>query len=114
MIARWQTKIVGNHNPLQNLSPNPNQDIWNISTQPRETYIVVVTRGGVVMREDQEAPYGKLQVQLAAQKKAPYDVQKERELFLDARPSFVDKNQASTFATTLPRRSIMEMPERFD
>ena len=39
---------------------------------------------------------------------------KEKELFLDAQPEFVDKNQASTSTTTLPRRPIMEMPERFD
>ena len=48
------------------------------------------------------------------QKKVSFDVQKEKEVFLDALPKFLDKNQASTFVAIVPRRSIVEIPEIFD
>ena len=53
--------------------------------EPREPQITIVTRGGVVMGEDQEAMYGQLLVQPKAQTKAPFNAPNEKEVFLDAR-----------------------------
>ena len=66
-----------------------------------------MTRGGVATGVDQEAPYGQLQVQPVAQKKAPFDVQKEKEVFLDERQEFVKINQASTSVATPPKGPIL-------
>ena len=49
-----------------------------------------------------------------AQKKAPFDVEKEREVFLDERQEFVDRNQLSTYVARPPKGPILEMLERFD
>ena len=87
--------MVGNTNPAQNPNLNPNQNIQMISIEPREINIVPLTRGGVVTGANQDTQHGKLQVGSMAQNKVPFDVQKEMEVFLDVRPKFVEKNQAS-------------------
>ena len=79
---------MGNQNPPHNPNLNPNQNIQKISVEPREPHIVVVTRGGVVTGVDQEALYRQPQARSTAQKKAPFDVQKEMEVFLDVRQEF--------------------------
>ena len=53
---------MGNPHPLQNPNLNPNQNIHNISVEPREPHIIVVTRGGVATGVEQEAEYGQSQV----------------------------------------------------
>ena len=44
----------------------------------------------------------------AVQKKAPLDVQKDKEVFFDKRLQFVDPNQPSTFA------QVKTIPELFE
>ena len=44
------------------------------------------------------------------QNKEPFDVMKEKEIFLDARHDFVDKNKAMT-SDKLNERPILEMPQ---
>ena len=62
----------------------------------REPHIVVVTRGGAATGADHNTQQGQPQVRPTTQKKAPLYVQKEKEVFLDVRPEFVDTNQPST------------------
>ena len=57
---------------------------------------------------NQNTQNGKPQVQIVAQKKAPLDVQKEKEIFLDVRPEFVDANQS------LKSGQVKTMPEIFE
>ena len=56
-----------------------------IYVEPRETNIVVVTRGGVATTLDHETQDGQPHVRLTAQKKVLFDVQKEKEVSFDAR-----------------------------
>ena len=98
---------MGNPNPVQCMNPNPNENIQMIYVDPREANIVVITRG-VSMGEDQEEPYRQPRVHLIVQKKAPFDVQNEREILLDSQQEFVHRNQASTSG-----RPILEMLEIF-
>ena len=81
LIAKWKDRNVKNQNPPQ----NPNLNIQNISAKPREPIIVIITRGGVATRADQEALKEKLrpQVRPVTHKKVSFDVQKQKELFLD-------------------------------
>ena len=78
------------------------------SVEPRKPKIDFITRGGVATREDQNTHHGQLHVQPAAQKKAPLDVQKEKEVFLDVQPEFVDANKPSTYG------QVKTIPERFE
>ena len=75
----------------------------------------MVTRGGTVKRVDHEAPYWQSRVWSAQQKKEYFDVQKEKEVFLDAWHKFIDENRVSTFAIvpTSSEGSILEMPKIF-
>ena len=74
-----------------------------IYAERSETNIVVITRGGVATGADKNAQHDQPQVQPEEQKKVSFDVQRENEIFLDARLEFVDRNQASKSAPTLPR-----------
>ena len=58
-------------------------NIQMISVEPRQPNLVVVTRGGVAMGADQNTLQGQPQVRPATQKKAPLDVQQEKEVFLE-------------------------------
>ena len=49
-----------------------------IYVEPRESHIVVVTRGGVATGADQNTHQGQPQVRPTTQNKAPLDVQKEK------------------------------------
>ena len=62
----------------------------------------------------QEAPYGQPRVRLAPKNKTPFNVQKEKEVLFKTQKTFIDRNQASTSATTLPEGPILGIPERFD
>ena len=100
---------MGNPNPVQSHNLNPNQNIQMISTNKlREPYINIITRGGVATGAYQNTQPGQMQVRPAAQNKSPLDVQKEKEVFLDARPKFVDTNKALTSG------QIKVMPEIFE
>ena len=78
-----------------------------IAAEPREPRIVVVTRGGVATKANQDIPQEKPQVRHVAQKKVPFDVQKLKQGFLDVLPEFVDQEQSSTSI------EITNMPECF-
>ena len=61
-------------------------------------------------------PYIQPRVWPTPQKKVPFDVQKEKEIFLDTLHEFIDRNQTST-STTVPMMSegqILEMPKIFE
>ena len=47
-------------------------------------------------------------MQPTTQKKAPFDVQKKKEVFLNVWPEFLDTNQASTYG------QVNVIPERFE
>ena len=53
-----------------------------ISVELRKPHIAVVTSGGATMGADQNKYQGQPQVRPTAQKKAPLDVQEEKEVFL--------------------------------
>ena len=57
-----------------------------IFVEPRKPNVVVITRGGVATRLDQNTQQGQQQVRLVARKKSPLDIQKEKEFFLYVRP----------------------------
>ena len=56
----------------------------------------------------QNTPQGHLHVRHAAEKKAPLEVQHEKEVFLEALKYFVDTNQLSTLG------QVRAMPEIFE
>ena len=85
-----------------------------IYVEMREPNIVVVTRGGAATGANQDTHHDQPQVRPATQNKVEFTVQREKEVFLDARPKFIEKNQASTSAPSLPRRPIREIPEIFN
>ena len=62
----------------------------------------------------QEAPYRQPRLQLEAQNKAPFDVQKEKDIFLDAWREFIDENQVSNSSAKLNQGPILEMPQEFN
>ena len=70
--------------------------------------------GGVVTRAYQETPYGQPRVWPRTKNKEPFDVQKENEIFLDARHEFLNGNQASTSSTEPKEGQILQMSQRFD
>ena len=67
---------MGNPNCLQNPNPNPNQNIQMISIETREENIVVITRGSVATRADQNAQHDQPQVRPIPQNKVSFDVQR--------------------------------------
>ena len=60
------------------------------------------------MRAYQNTQHGQPQVWQAPQKKAPLDVDKENEVFLDMQPWFFDTNQTSK------SRQVKQMAERIE
>ena len=74
LIVKWKARNLGNQNPPQ----NPKLNIQNISIEPREPNIVIVIRGGVATRSNQEAPYEQPRVRSTQQKKILFDVKKEK------------------------------------
>ena len=54
-----------------------------IYVDSREEKIVVMTRGGVATRADQNAQHDQPHVRPKAQKKILFEVQREKEVFLD-------------------------------
>ena len=81
---KWKARNVVNPKPVQNPNPNPNPNIQMIYIEPRQPNLAVVTRGGAVIGADQNTLQGHPQVRHTAQKKAPLDVQQEKEVFLEA------------------------------
>ena len=79
-----------------------------LSAKLREPNIVVFTREGVAIGAYQNTHYGQPQVRSVAQKKDPLDVHKEKEVFLDMQPKFVDANKSSM------SRQVNTMLERFE
>ena len=82
-------------------NPNANENIHMIVTKPLEPNVAVVTRGGAAMGADQATQtepviQAQPQVRLAAQKKAPLDVQKKKNIFMDVRIDFVGTGKPST------------------
>ena len=73
-----------------------------------------MTIGRVATGVDQETSYGKPQLQLETLKKAPFEVQNEKEVFLDAQQEFIDMNQASNSTATPPKGPILGILDRFD
>ena len=49
LIVKWKAQTIVNPNLVQNQNLNPNQKIHMIYVKLRETRIVVVTRGGIVI-----------------------------------------------------------------
>ena len=79
-----------------------------IFVEPRQPNLTIVTRGEDAIGVDQNTPQGHLEVQLVVQKKAPLDVQQEKEVFLEDRKDFINTNQPSK------SRQVRAMPKRFE
>ena len=93
---------------MQYQNPNPNQKIQMIYAEQREPHIIVVMRGGVATPANHNTRQGQPRVRPTTQNKAPLDFQKEKEVFLEVRPKFVDTNQPSTYG------KVNTIPERFE
>ena len=58
--------------------------------------IVVLKRGGNVIRYDKKEPWNNMRIRTTLLKKVPVDVLKEKWVFFDAQNEFVDRNHSLT------------------
>ena len=61
LIAKWQARTIAGPNLVHNENTNPNMNVQMIAAEPGDLNVVVVTRGGAMIRADQDKSQEQLQ-----------------------------------------------------
>ena len=84
-------------------------NVQMIAAEPWDPNVTVVTRRGAATGADQDKSKEQLQPQVwpTTQKKVSFDIQEQKEVFLEVQPYFVEPPEPST------SKEVKEIPERF-